>query len=109
MAFSRTSMKRHEISPNTPAIRPFAGWRIGVGISPTTAWRWRKDGVISTINVNGRLFITDRAIAEFERRAVAGNFAKYRQGPRNRTSVEDVAPFAGAPHATSALRRSKKL
>src|SRR5215813_7867140 len=42
------------------------------GISDVTAWRWRKNGWLSTVNIAGRPYLTDSAIAEFLRRAQAG-------------------------------------
>ena len=41
-----------------------------------TAWRWRKRGWLKTVNIAGRPYLTDKALAEFLRRAEAGEFAK---------------------------------
>jgi len=46
-----------------------------IGVTPTTGWRWRKRGVLKTINIYGRLYISEEAIADFLRRANAGEFA----------------------------------
>jgi hypothetical protein len=46
------------------------------GISHTTGWRWRKNGWLTTVNIAGRPYLTDKALAEFMRRAEAGEFAK---------------------------------
>src|SRR5690349_2926651 len=46
------------------------------GISDTTAWRWRKSGWLTTVNIAGRLYLTDKALADFMRRAEAVEFAK---------------------------------
>jgi hypothetical protein len=45
------------------------------GVSPVTAWRWRGKGWLKTIVIAGRHYITREAIAEFNRRAMAGEFA----------------------------------
>jgi hypothetical protein len=42
----------------------------------TTGWRWRRDGVIQTVNVFGKLYITREEIARFEVRAISGEFHK---------------------------------
>ena len=54
----------------------YDSWLASVPISPATGWRWRKRGLIDTINICGRLYLSRKAIAEFERRAAAGEFAK---------------------------------
>jgi predicted site-specific integrase-resolvase len=46
-----------------------------MGISAVTAWRWRERGWLKTIVIAGRRYITREAIADFNRRAVAGEFA----------------------------------
>jgi len=50
-------------------------WLEQIGVTPTTGWRWRKKGVIKTINIYGRLYISEESIAEFLSRAKAGEFA----------------------------------
>jgi len=45
------------------------------GISPVTAWRYRRKGWLKTINICGRHYLTREAIADFNRRAKAGEFA----------------------------------
>jgi hypothetical protein len=53
------------------------------GLSRTTAYRYRKAGVLKCINIAGRWYISREAIAEFNRRADAGEFAGKTQHPRN--------------------------
>jgi len=36
-----------------------------VGISDITAWRWRKNGWLKTVNIAGRPYLTDKALADF--------------------------------------------
>ena len=50
-------------------------WLKQIGITSTTAWRWRKKGILRTINIYGRLYISEDAIADFLRRANGGEFA----------------------------------
>jgi hypothetical protein len=45
------------------------------GISPTTCWRHRKKGWLQTIVIANRHYVTRDAIAEFNKRAAAGEFA----------------------------------
>jgi hypothetical protein len=60
-------------------------WISQVGITPTTCWRWRKKGWLQTVNICGRQYIARDAIAEFERRAKAGDFATDPKVPRKDT------------------------
>jgi predicted site-specific integrase-resolvase len=46
------------------------------GISDTTAWRWRRNAWLVTVNIAGKPYLTDSALAEFLRRVEAGEFAK---------------------------------
>ncbi len=45
------------------------------GISETTAWRWRRRGWLTTINIAGRQYITEEGLTQFMRRAESGEFA----------------------------------
>ncbi|MGD0904152.1 MAG: hypothetical protein ABR924_14530 [Terracidiphilus sp.] len=53
-------------------------------ISDVTAWRWRRRGWLSTVNICGRPYITDKGLSEFLRRAEAGDFAKEHKVPRRK-------------------------
>ncbi len=57
------------------------------GISDVTAWRWRKNGWLTTVNIAGRPYLTDKALADFMRRAEAGEFAKEPKVPSRRVTV----------------------
>jgi len=46
------------------------------GLSPTTLWRWRKRGMLTTVNICGRHYILRSEVARFNARATAGEFAK---------------------------------
>lgn len=56
-------------------------WAERVGIQPITTWRWRKNGWLRTVNISGRVYITQDALEEFTRRAEAGEFAKKHAAP----------------------------
>jgi hypothetical protein len=68
-------------SSNQPPgnIVPFDGWLTSLGKNRTTGFRWRQqygwlaEGVV---NIFGKLYIKRETIAEFERRAFAGELAK---------------------------------
>jgi hypothetical protein len=55
-----------------------------IGITATTAWRWRKAGTLKTINIYGRQYVPARAIKEFNRRADAGEFQQEHKTPSAR-------------------------
>lgn len=57
----------------------FVYWLAIMGKSRPTGYRWRRKGMIETVNVEGKLFVLDEEIARFWRRAQNGEFAK---GPR---------------------------
>ena len=44
--------------------------------SACTLWRWRKAGLLRTVNLSGKLYVTADALDEFLRRLEAGEFAK---------------------------------
>ena len=46
------------------------------GLSPATLWRWRKKGMLATVNIYGRQYILRSEIARFNARAAAGEFAR---------------------------------
>jgi len=66
---------RMETTETTPKLIGLHKWLTQIGVTNTTGWRWRKKGLIRTINIYGRLYLSDEAIAEFHRRANAGEFA----------------------------------
>ena len=64
----------------------FEKWLEEIGKTPATGWRWRKQKWIETVNIAGRVYVHRAAIAEFERRAAAGEFSKVHKTP-SRTEV----------------------
>lgn len=53
-----------------------------IGISGTTAWRWRKSGMLTTVNICGRQYVPVAELIRFNVRAAAGEFAKVVKNPR---------------------------
>lgn len=87
--------RRHSTYVNTPATKrtpnpisdlvPFDEWLASLGRSKASGWRYRKQNLIPTANLMGRIFVSRAAIAEFERRALAGEFAKPQRAPNQTT------------------------
>ncbi len=46
------------------------------GVSDTTLWRWGNRGWIKVVNICGKTYVDLQSLAEFDRRAAAGEFAK---------------------------------
>ncbi len=53
----------------------------GMSVTRETLWRWRRDGLLKTINIRGRHYVTAEAAADFKQRALAGQFAKVAKRP----------------------------
>lgn len=54
-----------------------------LGHHPVTTWRWVERGWIGKpLNIAGRLYFTEEQIAEFKRRAAAGEFAVSTRPPK---------------------------
>jgi len=51
------------------------------GISSVTFWRWEKRGVIQTVRLAGRKYITATAMKEFNRKLAAGDLSGATQNP----------------------------
>src|SRR3569833_1966793 len=61
-----------------------------VGITDTTAWRWRKKGWLETANIAGRVYVTPEAAREFNRRMLAGEYAKKHVAPKKKKKHIDA-------------------
>ena len=57
-------------------LHSFDAWLEGMDKTRTTGWRWRKEGIVSTINIFGKLYITSEEIERFEQKAMSGGFHK---------------------------------
>ena len=67
-----------EINEGPVALNRWCSQR---GISPITAWRWRKKGWLRTVNISGRQYVTQESIAQFNERAERGEFAAEHKVP----------------------------
>jgi len=63
-------------SLNEQALVPFNAFLKANGRSASTGWRWRNRGWLATIDIDGRLYISQTEIDRFHKRAAAGEFAK---------------------------------
>jgi hypothetical protein len=52
------------------------------GISAVTVWRYRRAGLLRTLNIYGRHYLTRAEIRRFNERAAAGEFARAPSRPR---------------------------
>ena len=86
MAFpwKSTGMQPQVVSSegNSGKLVTLNSWLTSLGVQPITAYRWRRKGWLSTINICGRVYISRDTIADFERRAAAGEFAQKHIAPR---------------------------
>ncbi|MFZ0615522.1 MAG: hypothetical protein WAN16_03615 [Chthoniobacterales bacterium] len=55
---------------------PFDAWLASLGKSRVTGWRWRNAGLVKTVNVFGKLYVTREEVTRFETRAIAGEFSR---------------------------------
>ena len=69
------------LMPVGATVVSLSKWLEQMGVTPCTAWRWRKKGWLNTINIAGRQYLTQEAIDEFHRLAVAGDFAQIHKTP----------------------------
>jgi len=46
------------------------------GVSDVTMWRWCRRGWIRLVNISGKNYVDLGSLAEFDRRAAAGEFAQ---------------------------------
>jgi predicted site-specific integrase-resolvase len=45
-----------------PKLISFNKWLAEIGVTDTTGWRWRKKGSIKTVNIYGRLYVSEESI-----------------------------------------------
>lgn len=70
------------------------------GVSDVTIWRWAKRGWIKVLNIYGKPYIDLASLAEFDRRAALGEFAKPPCGAAAKSASErakrEASELAGA-------------
>jgi hypothetical protein len=64
-----------------------AAWLKAIGRSDTTGWRYVKAGWLHPVNIAGRLYLTPEDIERFQRRAVAGEFARNPAGAARKAAA----------------------
>lgn len=69
-------MLRMEQQQHTTNLVLFNDLLRGLGRSESTGWRWRKEGLIATVNLCGKLYVTREEIRKFEARVISGEFSK---------------------------------
>lgn len=77
------------VSAKSAAVISLAKWLEQVGVTPCTGWRWRKRGWLKTVNIAGRQYLTQEAIDDFNRRAVAGEFAQECKVPSRKEAAHE--------------------
>ena len=56
----------------------------GLGVTPTTGWRWRRRGWLETTNIAGRQYVSSQQIAKFNERARLGEFSMKHHVPKRK-------------------------
>jgi hypothetical protein len=72
--------------PITTTLRAAKAVARDEGVSDVTIWRRVKAGLLTTVNISGRPYITNESLAAFYRRAAAGEFAKPPAGAARRSA-----------------------
>jgi hypothetical protein len=72
--------------------RPLSEFGRVIGRTPSTLWRWSKEGKIVVTNICGKNYITAEEIRRFTERAASGEFSKkavvpIRRGATNGTEA----------------------
>lgn len=78
------------------------------GVSDVTLWRWRTRGWIKSVNVSGKIYIDLASLADFDRRAAAGEFSKVPAGAALKSTAARVAKLAAGAAGASTRTRSAK-
>ena len=80
--------QRHRTGIPAGDLVAYDSWLASIDRSLTTGWRWQRLGLIRTVNILGRLYVSRRAIAEFELRASRGEFSKTHKTPKRKAAKE---------------------
>jgi hypothetical protein len=62
-----------------------------IGVTRETLVKWRRNGLLETCNIYGRLYVTTEEATRFKRRAMSGEFAKCIKRPKREEQLADVA------------------
>lgn len=77
-----TQKSEPQAPPKPRPLTPLTEFAASLGKTTSTIWRWRKLGWVRATNICGKLYIADSDLAEFRRRAEAGEFSKVPTVPR---------------------------
>jgi predicted site-specific integrase-resolvase len=64
-----------------PTIKALDKFTHELGVAPSTVWKWRKQGILETVNLHGRPYITNEQATRFVARVSSGEFAKTKPVP----------------------------
>lgn len=64
------------------------------GVSDTTLWRWSKRGWLRTVNISGKVYVELSSLADFETRAINGEFSQEPAGAAKRSLEARLAKEA---------------
>ena len=76
----------HE-TPSASNLVSYDQWLNQLDKTRVTGFRWRKAGLIETVNIFGRLYVTREAVAAFEARAMSGEFSRASKIPKREKAV----------------------
>ena len=62
-----------------------------IGVTRETLVKWRRNGLLETCNIYGRLYVTTEEAARFLRRVMSGEFAKCIKRPQREQQLADIA------------------
>jgi hypothetical protein len=80
-----------KIKPGPTAMRAATAVCRDRGISTITLWRMRRKGWIECANVCGKIYVIMASLAEFDRRAALGEFAKAPRGAARKSAEASAA------------------
>ena len=61
-----------------------------IGVTRETLVKWRRNGLLETCNIYGRLYVTTEEAARFLRRVMSGEFAKSIKRPQREQQLADI-------------------
>ncbi len=71
---------------NPSTLIPLDQYLRGRGLTRTTGYRYRRKGLITAVNIYGRLYLTKDEIKRFEERAIRGEFSLAVRTPGHHTT-----------------------
>jgi hypothetical protein len=66
---------------NFPIVQSLTKFTQDLGVSPVTVWKYRRDKILTTHNLHGKLFVTAADAERFVQRLTSGEFAKQKKVP----------------------------